>query len=81
MPVAYDPLPEFLAECVERKLGARIQGREFYAAFAAWAKRRNVEPMSETAFGRAAGRVYARTHGHFRYYLDCQLRAAVADAA
>jgi hypothetical protein len=71
----YDPVRPFLAECVEPRLGARIQARDFYAAFVAWAARNGIDPMSEKAFGAALGGIYPRSHGHFRYYHDCRLKA------
>ena len=69
-----DQIGDFIRRCVVRESGSRVQARQMYLAYQAWARANALTPRHETKFGRDAKKVLKRDdEGSLRFYLDCRL--------
>ena len=65
----------FLADCVTVKKGSHVPARDLYGAFKTWAIERNLQPITQTAFGKQAGQIHHKKRIDNRTsYLDIELK-------
>ena len=65
----------FLSESITVKRGAHVPSSDLYGSFKLWCVERGIEPITLTAFGKQAGKVYQKKRIDNRTaYLDIELR-------
>lgn len=69
-----DQIGGFIKRCVEIVAGEKVQARQMYQAYSAWARANAMTPRHETKFGRDARKHLGRSDGAIRFYLDCRLK-------
>ena len=71
-----DDLPRrFLADCVTVRKGSNVPSSDLYSGFKVWCIERKLTPISQTAFGKQAGKVYQKKRIDNRTaYLDIELK-------
>ncbi len=63
-------MQDFINECVKSSLGSQVKAAVFYNTYLRWCSLKNIRPLTMTKFGTLCGRVFERTKGHVRQYLD-----------
>jgi len=69
-----DVVGQFARACVLPSPGQRVQARQMYSAYVAWAEANGKKPVSETRFGKDISKLYSKSKGHLLFYNDCTLQ-------
>jgi putative DNA primase/helicase len=75
-----DLLGQFIEACCYVGDGAQVRGAALYAAYAAWAKSMNLEPLTGTAFGKRMGDRFSKKKEGTIIYQGIGLRAPDTEA-
>jgi len=66
---------KFLAACVTARKGSNVPSSDLYSGYKVWCVERSIEPITLTAFGTIAGKLYEKKRmGNRIAYLDIQLK-------
>ena len=65
----------FLAACVMARKGSNVPSSDLYSGYKVWCVERGIEPITLTAFGTIAGKLYEKRRiGNRMSYLDVELK-------